>query len=246
MAGLGTKIPKTDRGRCASIFIPEELQELQLHQPRPPPARAPVQEEKVPCRDIGQIQPCSSGVPGGAQPRGEEPCSRHRAWRHHIPSLASAAPVLQVSTAGICSSSAGLDLSTGGCTNGADVVSLSSRTLLFSSSLQLQKPQGWERGGKKEEIKLMSRAGPACVQHRILHSRSSASAGSRREDEGDWYPLGRAGTLQASSSLALRSCSRAGRPHQPPPHLLLKKALQHEGPCGELQRVVPPWGCRDA
>ncbi|XP_064326746.1 uncharacterized protein LOC135316641 isoform X1 [Phalacrocorax carbo] len=59
--------------------------------------------------------------------------------------------------AGICSSYAGLDLPTQGRARGADLVSLSSRTLLFSSYSAVTETTRLEEGKKKEKIKLMSR-----------------------------------------------------------------------------------------
>ncbi|XP_064326748.1 uncharacterized protein LOC135316641 isoform X2 [Phalacrocorax carbo] len=58
--------------------------------------------------------------------------------------------------AGICSSYAGLDLPTQGRARGADLVSLSSRTLLFSSYSAVTETTRLEEGKKKEKIKLMS------------------------------------------------------------------------------------------
>lgn len=68
-------------------------------------------------------------------------------------------------------------------------------------------------------------ARPACVQDMILHS--NTSTGSRREDEGGGKDAVVPGQSQNSPGTPIRalrrSCPKAGRPHQPPLHLLLNK-----------------------
>ncbi|XP_064326749.1 uncharacterized protein LOC135316641 isoform X3 [Phalacrocorax carbo] len=82
--------------------------------------------------------------------------------------------------AGICSSYAGLDLPTQGRARGADLVSLSSRTLLFSSYSAVTETTRLEEGKKKEKIKLMSRwiQGSSCHSGRLSSRAAGAARGS--------------------------------------------------------------------
>lgn len=74
------------------------------------------------------------------------------------------------------------------------------------------------------------RARPACIQDTVLHSKMST--GSWREDEGggrDAMVPGHSQNTPGTPICALRrSCPKAGRPHQPPLHLLLNKLVLEE------------------